>query len=184
MKRLSVIFLGIIGLSLAACGSSNERQLNPYGQRSLESARVADPKIVSGARRVQCVPYARRLSGLSLRGDAWTWWPGAKGRYKRSSTPSVGSVIVLNRSDRLRHGHIAVVTKVVNSREILVEHANWLNKGRVHKDQPVLDVSKRNDWSAVRVWYTPGNQMGARTYQVAGFVSSSRSGFRAASLDY
>lgn len=184
MKRISIILMGVVGLGLTACGSSNERQISTYGQRSLESARIADPKIVSGARRVQCVPYARRLSGLSLRGDAWTWWHGAKGQYKRSSTPSVGAVIVLDRSDRLRHGHIAVVTKVINSREILVEHANWLNKGRIHKEQPVLDVSRKNDWSAVRVWYTPGDQMGARTYPVAGFVSKTRSGFRSAALDF
>ena len=94
----------------------------------------------------------------------------------------MGSVIVLARSDRLKQGHIAVVTRVVNDREILVEHANWLNKGQVHKEQPVLDVSSKNDWSAVRVWYTPDQQMGARTYPVAGFVQKRNTAFRSASL--
>ena len=185
MNRVSIFFFGTLCLSLTACGTSNEWQRNSYGgvgQATLASARVADPKIVSSSRRVQCVPYARRISGVNLRGDAWTWWQSAKGRYERSTRPSVGSIIVLDRSDRLRHGHIAMVTKVVNSREVLVEHANWLNKGRIHKEQPVLDVSKNNDWSAVRVWYTPGAQLGARTYLVAGFISKEKDYLRSASL--
>ena len=186
MKRPLSLLCIIMGLGLTACGSSNEWKHGNYGSTgpaALASSRIADPKIISGSRRVQCVPYARRISGLNIRGDAWSWWPGAKGKYNRSSTPSVGSVIVLDRSDRLRHGHIAFVTKVVNSREILVEHANWLNKGRIHKDQPVLDVSKNNDWSAVRLWYTPGNHMGSRVYPVAGFVSKHGSRLKSAALD-
>lgn len=74
------------------------------------------------------------------------------------------------RGQKSRRGHLAVVTKVVNSRQIVVKHANWLNRGRVHLDTPVLDVSARNDWSAVRLWYTPGRQLGVSTYSVEGFI--------------
>ena len=70
----------------------------------------------------------------------------------------------------LRGGHLAVVTRILNDRELVVEHANWLNRGRIHKDALVADVSRHNDWSAVRVWYTPGRQYGVRTYPVYGFI--------------
>ena len=183
LVRHIILLTGV--LTVAACSSSGHVRQQTYGPSSsvtLASAQISNPKIVKGASRVECVPYARRLSGINLRGDAWTWWRNATDRYARSSRPAVGSIIVLARTDRLRHGHIAVVTKVVNSREILVEHANWLNKGRIHKEQPVLDVSKNNDWSAVRVWYTPGNQLGARTYPVAGFVLKRSRVYQSAAL--
>ncbi len=35
---------------------------------------------------------------------------------------------------------------------------------------PVQDVSANNDWSAVRVWYTPGKKYGVRTYLAHGFI--------------
>lgn len=69
-----------------------------------------------------------------------------------------------------RYGHLAVVTGIVNNREIIVNHANWLNKGRIHLDTPVRDVSARNDWSTVKFWYTPGNVLGKSSYPVSGFI--------------
>ena len=84
--------------------------------------------------------------------------------------PAVGSILVLKRTSRLRYGHVAVVSQVLNSREILLDHANWLNRGQIHKDLPVRDVSSNNDWSAVRVWYAPGNTLGKRMYPAYGFI--------------
>jgi N-acetyl-anhydromuramyl-L-alanine amidase AmpD len=78
--------------------------------------------------------------------------------------------LVLKRTDHLRYGHVAVVSRVLNSREILVDHANWLNRGRIHKDLAVRDVSPNNDWSVVRVWYAPGNKLGSRRYPAYGFI--------------
>ncbi len=129
-------------------------------------------RIVTPQNRSQCVPYARQISKVSIRGDAWTWWPSAKGRYERGSTPKVGSVLVLKRAKRLRYGHIAVVTRILGSREIIIDHANWLNRGRLHLGTPVRDVSANNDWSTVRVWYTPGKQYGVRSYHAHGFIYS------------
>ena len=142
-------------------------------------------RVVTPRNRLQCVPYARQISKVSIRGDAWTWWSSAEGRYGRASTPKVGAVLVLKRARRLRLGHIAVVTRILGSREIIVDHANWLNRGRVHLGTPVRDVSANNDWSAVRVWYTPGNQYGVRSYPAHGFIypeppmaaNSARQGF-------
>ncbi len=136
----------------------------PPGPAVALHARIETPK-----RPLQCVPYAREMSGVQIRGDARTWWQQAKGRYARSGQPALGAVLVLKPRGASR-GHVAVVTHMLNDREIVVEHSNWLNRGRVHKDTPVRDVSPKGDWSAVRVWYTPGRKYGARTYRVYGFI--------------
>lgn len=119
---------------------------------------------------LQCVPYAREASGIDIRGDAWTWWRAAEGRYGVGQQPTVGSVLAFKRTARLRLGHLAVVTAILNSREILVDQANWLNRGQIQVSIPVRDVSKNNDWSAVRVWYIPGETYGVRTYAANGFI--------------
>ena len=127
------------------------------------------PRIVNASSRLQCVPYAREQSGIQIRGDAWTWWGSADGRYQRGHRPELGSLLVLRRQGRSR-GHLAVVTEIVDDRTIILRHANWLNRGRIHLDTPVRDVSAANDWSAVRVWYTPGGVYGASTYAAYGFI--------------
>jgi surface antigen len=143
---------------LAACGGGN-------------SGRLATGSGAGGF--MWCVPYARAESGIQLSGDAWEWWNAADGRYERGAAPRQGSVLVLSRTSRLREGHLSVVSRVVSPREIRVDHANWANgsaKGRVALDQPVVDVSPRNDWSMVRVWYPPINNLGTSSYPVSGFV--------------
>lgn len=128
------------------------------------------PRIVTPKRRLQCVPYARELSRIQIRGDAWTWWKQAEGRYRRGRRPAVGSVLVLKQKGASRGGHLAVVIRIISDREIIANHANWLNRGRVHLNTPVRDVSPNNDWSAVRVWYTPGNVLGKSVYPAYGFI--------------
>lgn len=128
------------------------------------------PRILRPRRPLQCVPYARKVSGIAIRGDAHTWWRSAENRYRRGKTPAVGAVIVLKGNRKTRRGHLAVVTRVLNRREIVVDHANWLNRERIHLSTPVIDVSRNNDWSAVRVWYTPGKRYGASVYPVRGFI--------------
>jgi len=125
--------------------------------------------IIDPARPLQCVPFARQNSQVKIRGDARTWWRQAAGRYGRSGRPTVGSVLVM-KPIRASRGHVAVVTEILNPREIVVDHANWLNRGRIHKGTPVRDVSRNNDWSVVRVWYTPGKRYGANRYPVHGFI--------------
>jgi surface antigen len=120
-----------------------------------------------------CVPYARARSGIALRGDAWQWWEAASGRYARGRAPRAGSVLVLMRTSRLPQGHVAVVSRVVSGREIRVDHANWdsgRGKGREARDQPVLDISPGNDWSAVRVWYPRLGDYGASSWPAYGFI--------------
>ena len=130
-----------------------------------QMARIITPK-----RPLECVPYARLHSGIKIRGNAWTWWRSAKNRYLRDNTPRPGAVLVMRRTKRLPYGHVAVVTEVRNKRQIVVDHANWLNRGRIHRNSLVIDVSAENAWSAVRVWYTPGRTIGKRTYAAYGFI--------------
>lgn len=122
----------------------------------------------------QCVPFAREASGIQIYGDAWTWWDQAKGRYARGSTPRVGAVIAFARSDRLRLGHVAVVSRIVDDRVLMITHANWsrFNGERGHPEQDVtlFDVSPRGDWSMVKVWYRDRNGLGSSVYPVNGFI--------------
>ncbi len=118
---------------------------------------------------LSCVPFARALTGVDLHGDAASWWQQAAGRYRRSSVPEEGAILVLDAGGRLPRGHVSVVTRVVDAREIEVVQANWV-PDELSRDQPVIDVSDRNDWTLVRVWYPPIAAMGAHPYPALGFI--------------
>jgi len=116
---------------------------------------------------VECAIYARERSGVALFGDARTWWPQAAGRYSRASNPREGAVMVMGGTEG---GHVAVVTHVLNARQIVIDHANWLGEGEIVTDALVEDVSEANDWSAVKIWNAETSAMGARAYPVLGFI--------------
>ncbi|MFH5923231.1 CHAP domain-containing protein [Roseomonas xinghualingensis] len=161
---LRLALLALSGAALSACGSTRGPIAAGYGYEA-------------SAGYQSCVPYARERSGIELRGDAWQWWEVAAGRYDRSVRPRPGAVLVLQRTSRLRDGHVAVVSRVVGPREIRVDHANWASgglKGRVARDQPVIDVSARNDWSEVRVWYPPARVVGNTVFPAHGFIHPER----------
>lgn len=130
----------------------------------------AQPTIDASGPPLQCVPYARRISGINIFGDAVTWWAQAYGRYARSATPAPGSVLVLRGYQDDTRGHVAVVSRLVSDRLMLVDHANWLRRGEISTAVPVADVSPANDWSEVRVWHIPGAHWGGRTYEAEGFI--------------
>ncbi len=88
---------------------------------------------------------------------------------------------MFHRSRRLPRGHVAVVSRVLSSRQILVTHANWAH-GEVSLDQPVEDVSAANDWSAVRVWWPPLGRMGETVFATYGFIRPDPAPTRAAIL--
>jgi surface antigen len=116
-----------------------------------------------------CVPYARAVSHLPMSGDAWVWWDEARNRFVETDAPAPGGVLVFRRTDRLPSGHLAVVSAVLSDRRVLVTQANWLPY-RITRDQPVLDVSPGNDWTAVRVWWPPANGWGTTVYPTYGFI--------------
>lgn len=123
---------------------------------------------------LQCVPFARHLSGIDIVGDARTWWARAEGRYERGSRPEVGSVLNFKPSGAMRLGHVSVVSQVVSPREVLVDHANWpgpgLPRGRVARNVSVIDVSPGNDWTAVRVEIHGRGSGYGRLYPTWGFI--------------
>lgn len=123
---------------------------------------------------LQCVPYARALSGVDIRGDAHTWWGQAEGRYARGNTPRAGAVLAFRPHGAMRLGHVAAVRRVIDERTILVSHANWSTingiRGHIENDVRVVDVSEANDWSRVRVWYTPNAALGTTEWPVHGFI--------------
>ena len=122
----------------------------------------------------QCVPFARAASGIQIFGDAWTWWDQAEGRYDRGSKPRAGAVIVFERTGRLPLGHVAVVSRVVEKRVVMLTHANWSRidgaRGHAEQDVTLFDVSRDNDWSEVKVWYRDTDGLGGTVYPVAGFI--------------
>ncbi len=146
----------LLALLLGACAGSAPRTA---------------PNLAAGPRYpgLTCAPFARAEVGLALRGDAADWWREAAGRYRRSERPQIGSVLVFRRARRLPSGHVAVVSWLLDARRILVIQANWV-RGELDKDQLVVDVSARNDWSEVRVWYPPTRQLGTHVYSTYGFI--------------
>jgi surface antigen len=129
------------------------------------------PSIVRAAKRLNCVEYARDLSGIRLAGDAKNWWESARGKFFRQKTPASGAVMVFAGAGKMKRGHLAVVKRVVSSREIRIDHANWMSDGRVYLNAAVVDISPDNDWSVVKVWNTRDGKMGTRRYPIRGFIS-------------
>ena len=121
---------------------------------------------------ISCVPFARRDSGIDLVGDAWQWWGLAAGVYARGRIPELGSVLAFKSNPHMRLGHVAVVSRIINRREIEIDQANWWSagmRGAVSRDVPVVDVSEANDWTAVRVGLGDGSKYGA-VYPTHGFI--------------
>ena len=139
------------------------------------SAALAIPLEKSAVRpHWECVPIARALSGIQIRGNALTWWGQAEGRYRRGNAPKRGAVLAFKPHSSMTMGHVAAVSRVVDDRTILVTHSNWspINgaRGQIEKDVRVIDVSDDGDWSQVRVWYAPSQDLGTTSWPVHGFI--------------
>lgn len=117
---------------------------------------------------LQCVPFARENTGIQLTGNAVNWWGSAAGVYERGARPEVGSVLNFRGTQRMRLGHIAAVSSVIDSRNVQIDHANWSGRGVITRNVSVVDVSPGNDWSAVRV--AVGNGGFGNVYPTYGFI--------------
>ncbi len=120
--------------------------------------------------RLQCVTYARQVSDVQLSGNARDWWGHAEGRYDRGHAPRAGAVLAFSATRAMPYGHVAVVSKVVDERHILISHANWSRPGMVERGVMAVDVSPAGDWSQVRVWYAPTRSLGLRPSAASGFI--------------
>jgi surface antigen len=121
---------------------------------------------------ISCVPFARSDSGIALVGNAWLWWDHAAGVYARGQVPEPGSVLAFQSNPSMRLGHVAVVSRIINAREVEIDHANWWGpgmRGGVAHNVPVVDVSEANDWSAVRVGLGRSGDFGS-VYPTYGFI--------------
>ncbi len=127
---------------------------------------------------LECVPYARDVSGIQIFGDAHTWWDQAEGRYERGEKPRVGAVMAFIPHGNMRLGHVAAVSRIIDSRTVLLRHSNWSpingRRGQIEDDVRAVDVSPNNDWSEVRVWYDPIQALGGTAWPVHGFIYNDR----------
>lgn len=151
-------------LLLAGCGGAPPI-VDRGGPAIAEYSYVDDP--------IQCVPYAREVSGIAIRGDAWTWWDQAAGVYDRGQRPEPGAVLVLGARGRLSYGHLSVVRQLIDARTMLVTQSNWGSDGttrrRIYSAQTAIDVSPANDWSQVR-FYNPDTHAFGSVYSADGFI--------------
>lgn len=175
MKKI-ILFLSVF--LLFGCSSQAPA---PFRTSGLESARYSVPPPTPKRKDfyrlsepTQCVPYARQVCRIPIRGDAHTWWYQAEEKgYSRGQRPKVGAVMVLSKTKRLKYGHLAVVKRIIDRRNIEVEHANWGGDREsrliAYRNMPVVDTSKDNDWSSARFWNYPSASYG-RVYAVSGFI--------------
>ena len=162
---LAPLALAAISLAFPASLAAQASPFAPSG--SAQSGQELPPYL-------QCVPYAREVSGIEIFGDAHTWWDQAAGRYERGIKPRVGAVMSFMPYRRMELGHVATVARIVDSRTVLLDHANWSpidgRRGQIERGVKAVDVSPKNDWSQVRVWYDPLQKLGTTAWPVRGFI--------------
>lgn len=190
--RDAILFLCATAFTMA-CQSGEAAAASPGPQHAKSAAHAARPavsarqaparhstarkNVASSARYyrgpvLQCVTFARDASGVHLSGNAHAWWYNAAGQFDRGQRPEVGAVLNFRSSGGMRLGHVSVVSRVLSSREVLVDDANWAGpgqrKGMVRRGASVIDVSANNDWTMVRV----ANGIGSwgREYPTYGFI--------------
>src|SRR3954469_838705 len=151
--------IALFALALAGCGTQSASRPTAVGPV---------PGIVDHEVGGSCVLYARAASGIDLRGDAYSWWDLAAGRYLRGNMPEVGAVLVLTQTERLHLGQLAVVRQVIDTRDILVDHSNWV-PGRIITGMQVQDVSPDNDWTQLR-FFNPQYGVFGSIYAADGFI--------------
>jgi len=172
-RRLSPIVLAILAATAA-----------PVSGQSQGEGVVAASANISAIQLIalQCVPYARTVSGIQIYGDAHTWWGQAAGKYARGERPKVGAVMAFKPHGRMELGHVAAVSQIIDSRTVLLRHANWslINgaRGQIENDVRAIDVSDSNDWSKVRVWFAPIQGIGGTAWPVQGFIYNEKPGSR------
>lgn len=119
---------------------------------------------------LQCVPFARAMSGINIHGDADSWWGQAAHQFDRGLRPRVGAVLAFKATSVMPRGHVAVVDTIIDDRHILLDHANWSQPGMIEQGVLAVDTSAAGDWSEVRVWYAPVHGLGSRESPAYGFI--------------
>jgi len=167
MKRTVPGFANLRNVPIPVLMQGSSLLRTAAGLLALASA-VAVP--VAAQARLQCVAYARQASAVQLSGNARDWWGHAEGVYTRGSAPRAGAVLAFRATHAMPMGHVAVVSKVIDARHVLINHANWSRPGMVERGVMAVDVSDAGDWSQVRVWYAHTNSLGLRPSPAFGFI--------------
>ena len=176
LSRVAVAALGFVALTNGtadARGPSRGQAKPGHASVARSHARIILSGMVyrsgpSHGGALQCVPFARENSGIELTGNAANWWSAADGLYERGARPEVGSVLNFRANGRMRLGHVAVVSNVIDGRNVEIDHANWSGRGAIGRNVRVVDVSAGNDWSAVRVALSRGDY--GSVYPTYGFI--------------
>lgn len=161
---------------ISSARASKARHVSPAKKAAYRGATTRGKKVQGRAYAgrgggLSCVPYARSVTGMNVSGNAWQWWGNAEGSYARGQVPEAGSVLAFRNNMRMPMGHVAVVSRVESPRVVTIDHANWPvggRRGAVSRSVAVVDVSERNDWSAVRVSIGSGDF--GSIYPTHGFI--------------
>ena len=156
-------------LSHSICRKS-ERRVGPLLVLRVLFGLCLAAAVATPAAALQCVPYARQISGIDIHGNALTWWSQAADRYRRGAEPQVGAVLAFQPTRAMPIGHVAVVAAIVDERHVLLHHANWSVRGGIERNVLAEDASPNGDWSVVRVWYAPQRGLGRRLNPTFGFI--------------
>ncbi|MCJ1960908.1 CHAP domain-containing protein [Novosphingobium mangrovi (ex Hu et al. 2023)] len=170
MKFLTGALRRTFSLAPRKAGANNVSGRLAQAVSALLATALALTALPASAHVLQCVPYARAQSGISIHGNARTWWKQAAGTYARGAEPEVGAVMAMAPSHAMPYGHVAVVSKIVDTRHVLLNHANWSRPGMIERGVLAEDVSDAGDWSEVRVWFAPIGALGSRHNPVYGFI--------------
>lgn len=151
----------------AAAETTASRSAAARKKAAAAARRAGQP--AAAVARIPCVQFVRATTDFRVSGNAHLWWSHAAGVHARGSVPEVGSVLSFKSIKAMPMGHVAVVSRVVSSREIRIDHSNWVHRG-VLRGAEVVDVSPRNDWTAVRVSLKPGAAAYGSIYPTNGFI--------------
>ncbi|MBM3555918.1 MAG: CHAP domain-containing protein, partial [Alphaproteobacteria bacterium] len=138
MRRAGLIVVALFAF-LAGPALASPKSTKP-GASQATQAKLAKPeadkrkaktavRALPAEPAINCVQFVKQNSDFRVIGDGWRWWDNAAGHYARGKTPEVGSVLVFKKAKRMVHGHVALVSDVVDKRTILVDHANWAPRG-------------------------------------------------------
>jgi surface antigen len=156
-----------------ATASTRNVSTGAQSKRGAQVAKGGKSRVAYRGGGLQCVPFARNISGIEVAGNAHSWWDNAAGVYARGQNPEAGSVLSFRANRSMPLGHVAVVSRVINARHVEIDHANWAGpggrKGSVSRGASVVDVSENNDWTAVRVELGSSGDYGS-IYPTNGFI--------------
>lgn len=173
-RRGKSLVFSWLALSAAVCFAPIAQARSAHGHRV---ARVHHHRgVAHRASRhyggvLQCVAFVKQTTDFNIRGNARDWWGAASGRFARGGQPEEGAVLAFRGTRRMPLGHVSLVSSIVDSRTILVDHSHWASPG-ISRNVRVVDVSPNNDWSAVRVALNGNSDRLGSIYPTHGFIYS------------